>query len=277
MAAAGSSAAMDRKIVDEINGELARITISESVAIPLAIESGSRAWGFPSPDSDYDCRFVFVRTVERTHTLFPARDVIEHPVTGLIDLNGWELSKALRLLHKGNAVIIEWLTSPFVYGVDEEFRSAFLRLAHDVAERRYIGAHYFHLADQQLRRNLADPNNAPLKKLFYALRPLMALRWLECHPNQAVAPMHFPTLCASADLKPQTAATISELLEAKAVTRELGTGRIPPLVREFLESEHLRASGLWSSPQPPDEDREKLVSIDEFWRYWVERLGIRRE
>jgi hypothetical protein len=82
--------------------------------MPLAIESGSRAWGFPSPDSDYDCRFIFVRPIEDYLSPWQRRDVIETPLEGDFDVNGWELGKAIRLLAKGNAVIIEWLMSPIV-------------------------------------------------------------------------------------------------------------------------------------------------------------------
>jgi len=78
----------------------------------LAIESGSRAWGFPSPDSDYDCRFIYARRTQDYLSLFPARDVIEEPFDRVLDIGGWDLAKALRLLLKGNAVVVEWLMSP---------------------------------------------------------------------------------------------------------------------------------------------------------------------
>lgn len=83
--------------------------------IPWAIESGSRAWGFPSPDSDYDCRFIFVRPRDHYLALWPARDVIETPLDTTFDVNGWDLAKAVRLIAKGNATAIEWLRSSIVY------------------------------------------------------------------------------------------------------------------------------------------------------------------
>jgi len=94
----------------------------QGATVLLAVESGSRAWGFPSPDSDYDCRFIFVRPPENYLRLFALRDVIEFPTDGLVDVNGWDLAKALRLLLRGNAVVIEWLTSPFTYAGDAVFR-----------------------------------------------------------------------------------------------------------------------------------------------------------
>ena len=91
------------------------MTADHNVRILLAVESGSRAWGFPSPDSDFDCRFIYVRRSGEYLSLFPPRDVIEFPPDPLLDVNGWDLGKALRLLLKGNAVVIEWLTSPYIY------------------------------------------------------------------------------------------------------------------------------------------------------------------
>jgi predicted nucleotidyltransferase len=88
---------------------------SSGVRILFAIESGSRAWGFPSPDSDYDCRFIYVRPIEDHLKLAAERDVIEFPIEGEIDTGGWDLRKALLLALKGNAVIGEWVHSPHVY------------------------------------------------------------------------------------------------------------------------------------------------------------------
>src|SRR5271154_6141624 len=108
--------------VDAVDARLVEIQREYGVSIPLAIESGSRAWGFPSPDSDYDCRFVFVRPLDQHLTPWPQRDVIETPLADDLDVNGWDLRKAIKLLLKGNAVIIEWLSSPIVYRGEAWFR-----------------------------------------------------------------------------------------------------------------------------------------------------------
>src|SRR4029079_5853412 len=115
-----------------IDLRLSAIAREHEVKIPLAIESGSRAWGFPSRDTDYDCRFIYIRNLEDYLSLFPPRDVIETPLNGDLDVNGWDLAKAIRLLLKGNAVVIEWLTSPIIYTADEQFRDTFLSLAERV-------------------------------------------------------------------------------------------------------------------------------------------------
>jgi predicted nucleotidyltransferase len=101
----------DPAIVAAIDAEIGRVEREQQVALPLVIESGSRAWGFPSPDSDYDCRFIFVRREEAYLTLFPRRDVIEVPLSGDLDINGWDLAKALRLMLKG----MQWCWSGFAH------------------------------------------------------------------------------------------------------------------------------------------------------------------
>jgi uncharacterized protein len=232
---------MNPAAVAEIDARLDGVEREHGVRIGFAIESGSRAWGFPSPDSDYDCRFVYVRSAGDYMALYPARDVIETPMTPVLDVNGWDLQKALKLLVAGNAVIVEWLTSPIVYRADAGFRQRFLALAHDIGERRAFAMHYLHLARRQLPLITDDPQNAPLKKIFYVLRPALALRWLRCHPGEPLAPMHFPTLCEGADLTAGLRDDIAELLAKKAVTRELGTGPVPASIHETILTELGRA------------------------------------
>ena len=93
-----------------IREKLMEIEHSEKCRILLAVESGSRAWGFPSPDSDYDVRFIYVRPIEHYLKLEQTRDVIELPINDLLDMNGWDLKKALCLLHRSNPTVFEWFS-----------------------------------------------------------------------------------------------------------------------------------------------------------------------
>ncbi len=236
---------MDATAVARVDARLEKVRREEAVAIPLAIESGSRAWGFPSPDSDYDCRFIYVRRREDYLSLFPSRDVIETPLEGELDVNGWDVAKALKLLLKGNAVVIEWLTSPIAYGGDAQFRNEFLALAHRIANRALVARHYLHLGERQRHAYFADGETVPLKKLFYALRPAAALRWLRLHPGEAVAPMHFPTLIAACDVPGDVRLIVADLMARKAVTRELGTGVLPQTIASFMDEEFARARDIF--------------------------------
>lgn len=228
---------MDSAVVASIDARLAAVAEAEQVRVLLAIESGSRAWGFPSPDSDYDCRFVFVRSVEQYLSPWHRRDVIETPLDPVLDVNGWELGKALKLLLKGNAVILEWLQSPVVYNGDAIFRAQMLAFARDFTDRSLIGRHYLHLGERQRRVYFGDGKDVPLKKIFYALRPAATLRWLRLRPNQSVAPMHFPTLIAECEPPVDVVSVVDDLMRRKSITRELGSAALPEPIRAFIDSE----------------------------------------
>lgn len=119
-----------------IHADLDRIERVEDVRILFAVESGSRAWGFPSPDSDYDARFVYVRKADWYLSLTPGRDVIELPIEGDFDTNGWDIRKALSLLLKPNPVLLEWLSSPVRYRWNESACAQLLTFAKRTAHAR---------------------------------------------------------------------------------------------------------------------------------------------
>ncbi|WP_217429836.1 nucleotidyltransferase domain-containing protein [Sphingomonas bacterium] len=262
--AAETIAAIDR-LLEEVASD-------EQVVIPIAIESGSRAWGFPSPDSDYDCRFIFVRRQADYLTPWPRRDVIETPLVGDLDVNGWDLGKALKLIVKGNAVVLEWLRSPFVYAADPVFRDGLLALATRLAEPGAIARHYLHLGESQRRTYFPDGQDVALKKLFYALRPAAALRWLGMHGGP-VPPMHFPTLMSECDPPADVAALTAELLAAKARTRELGVAPLPSPLGAFIDAEFAAARVRW--PATP-RARGAVAEAEAFFRDQVVRLDQRR-
>ena len=118
---------------EKIQAQLHRIEDEEHIKILLAVESGSRAWGFASPDSDYDVRFVYVRRTEDYLRLEMVRDVIELPINDVLDINGWDLQKTLKLLYKSNPTLFEWFSSPIVYK-ETEFAGKF----------RDLMIHFFH-------------------------------------------------------------------------------------------------------------------------------------
>ena len=264
----------DPHALAEIDRRLAEIKQDRGVHIPLAIESGSRAWGFPSPDSDYDCRFFYVRPVDAHLTPWPERDVIETPLIDMIDLNGWDLAKALGLLLKGNAVVIEWLTSPICYGGEAWFRDEFLAFARRHARRELIAHHYLHLGLRQNQRNLETGADVPLKRIFYSVRPAASLRWLRLHPGYSVAPMNFQTLMAECQPPSDVAALLTNLVEAKSRTREMGEAPLPPVIASFIASEFDRASQDFPEPRS---DTEAAVharqEAADFYRSVVNRLG----
>ncbi|WP_165610384.1 nucleotidyltransferase domain-containing protein [Nocardia salmonicida] len=253
---------MDPAVVAAVDTELDRVAAEHNVSIRLAIESGSRAWGFPSPDSDYDCRFVYVAGLDTYLSPWRTRDVIETPLVGLLDVNGWDLAKALRLLVAGNAVLVEWLMSPIVYRGDESFRTRLREVATEVADRDRIARHYLHLGARQWA---LFERNGGLKKVFYALRPAMALRWLREHPGAAVAPMHLPTLIAECALPTDLVSAITELTDLKSKTREMGSAAPPALITAFIDAEFETARVEFAVRGPRDLTASMAVT-GEFFR-----------
>lgn len=262
---------MDAAQVARVDALLDRVVAEHAVHLPLAIESGSRAWGFPSPDSDYDCRFVFVRPTHQHLTPWPRRDVIEFPPDGDMDANGWDLAKAIRLLLKGNAVILEWLRSPVAYRGQAWFRDAFTDFAHRAATREAIGRHYLHLGERQRRIYFGDGTAVPQKKIFYALRPAAVLRWLRQRPHEAVAPMHFPTLLAECDPPAALRQEVEALLAAKALTHELGAAPLSPAVAAFIDTEFDLARAVFETGRARAPEAV-VAEAAAFYRGVVERL-----
>ena len=258
----------DPAVVAAIDARLAAVATKHTATVLLAVESGSRAWGFPSPDSDYDCRFIYVRRPDDYLALWQRRDVIEFPLDAMLDVNGWDLGKALRLMLKGNAVVIEWLTSPLTYAGDARFRDEALALARAAARPAAIARHYLHLGERQRRTHFSDARTVELKRLFYALRPAVALRWMRLHPGAAVAPMHFPTLVAESGLPGEVTAIVDDLLARKAVTRELGSGPLPAPVAALIDAEFADAHERWRD-EPWRPEPTTIDAANALFRRWV--------
>lgn len=220
----------------QILAKLEAIERDHDVRMLFAVESGSRAWGFPSPDSDYDVRFVYVRRPAWYLSVQTRRDVIELPVEDDLDINGWDVRKALQLLVKPNPVLLEWLRSPIVYRADGEAMVKLADLARQTAHLRPSTYHYLHLCRTQYARFIAGKPTVKLKKYFYVLRPALALMWLRAHPRRAL-PMNLAQLRAGLDLPEALSAILDELLARKAVTRELGEGPRLPTLDALIEAE----------------------------------------
>jgi uncharacterized protein len=130
----------------EITEYLQRIEVEQDVSILYACESGSRAWGFPSADSDYDIRFVYVHPMEWYLSIQEKRDVLEFPICDNLDFNGWDIRKALRLFHKSNPPLLEWLGSPIVYQEKGDFANRLRELSKSYYSPTSCIYHYLHMA-----------------------------------------------------------------------------------------------------------------------------------
>ncbi len=201
---------------------LAEVERDEGVAVLLAIESGSRAWGFASPDSDWDVRFLYARPTLWHLGLHEQRDVIERSLPDDLDLSGWDMRKTLGLLLRGNCTVREWLASPIRYRSEPAFVDDLRHLADQVPGRRAALHHYRSLA-QQVEARWLQRSPVPLKKYLYAVRPALALRWLRVN-GTGFPPMDVPTLRAGAPLSDAERDALDDLLRRKALASEIGVG-----------------------------------------------------
>lgn len=210
----------------------------QGATVLFAIESGSRAWGFPSPDSDYDCRFVYARSANAHLVLQQPRDGIEFPIEGDIDAGGWDLRKALLLALGGNAVVVEWVKSPIVYEEVPGFRDKLRGLLDEIVDPVRVSHHYLGLARSHINRAGNLSGDVKLKKLFYLIRPIVALDWMAERDFKGLPPMSLPECLAGARIPPDATAEIQMMIERKAVTREMGTGPVPTAIARYLESRY---------------------------------------
>ena len=227
---------LDDIVRTEIHRRLRHAESEHDVRILFAIESGSRAWGFASPNSDYDVRFVYAHSPSwyQAVDLEERRDIIEYPIVDDIDLNGWDLRKALRLFWKSNPTFVEWIQSPIVYIEQGQFRKLALAALPTVYSPVKGVYHYRSMAKTNYRSYLRT-KEVPLKKYFYVLRPLMAARWLL--NTGAAAPIEFKRLLSTLEREPELVEEIQGLLEKKRTSPELGLSPSVPSLNRFIESE----------------------------------------
>lgn len=244
-----------------ILAKLREIEVQENVKILHCVESGSRAWGFASPDSDYDVRFIYARPRDFYLRLDKTRDVIEWQLDDTLDINGWDIQKALILLHKSNPTLFEWNSSPIVYKTTDEWQ----RISSTI--NRYFVAksglyHYLSTAKSNYREYLKG-ETVRLKKYFYVLRPLLACKWILAEGTPP--PMLFSTLMEKyldEEIKPE----VEKLLDIKMHTPEVGEGRRIDRLNEYLdrciaEIESIIAALPAENAQSWDELNELFLSL----------------
>lgn len=199
-----------------IKEKLKEIEEKEDVKILLAVESGSRAWRFESKDSDYDVRFLYVRNKESYLRLEGIRDVIEWQLDDVLDINGWDMQKALRLLYKSNPTLFEWCSSPIVYAKTSEAEALKELLSSYFSTKKSL-FHYWNMANSNYREYLKG-EKVRAKKYFYVLRPILAAKWIMKY--NTIPPIEFKALLDEVldnNLRP----ILYDLMEKKKSTNEL--------------------------------------------------------
>lgn len=255
-------------MTDEILKELSHLELERDIKILYAVESGSRAWGFASADSDWDVRFIYIHRLNWYLQIDDRRETIDTITPNKIDLGGWELRKALRLFRKSNPPFLEWLYSPFVY-VDKFSAADNLRkLVNTYFSPKSCIHHYLNMASGNYK-DFLDKENVITKKYFYVLRPVLACEWLR--NNDTPAPMEFQKLLNTQVKDNFVISEISKLLLIKKSAGELGIGPKNEVIDEYLR-ERINfykdfVKSMERSPLPESELLNELFvsTLSEVW------------
>jgi predicted nucleotidyltransferase len=230
---------IEKNIHDEILERIAAAEVEHDVKVLLAIESGSRAWGFASATSDYDVRFIYIHKKDWyiDIDLEAKRDVIEYPIVDEIDINGWDLRKALKLYSNSNPSFVEWITSPIVYTCEGNFALSAKALLPEIysAEK---GIHHYRSMAKTNYRGYLKADKVPYKKYLYVLRALLSIRWLERYNTPA--PIQFSVLLDHVLDNDSLLENINELLRRKRAETEKALSLPIKPINTFIETELLR-------------------------------------
>ena len=262
----GVNAGITADLKSVIKKELKNLEKQEGFTILFACESGSRAWGFPSPDSDYDVRFIYIQPQNQYLSIEDKKEHLEIPITDNLDINGWDIRKALNLLWRSNATIFEWLQSPIIYCFRHNFRDELFQLAKEYFSMRDTMNHYLGLTKKSLLSN-PGANEIKLKQYFYILRPLLAAMWIAKY--REIPPMEFYDLLQLIET-PSLLEHIDGLLKKKARAREKDKISPIPGVQEFIETQYERCKEIvhqfTSFKKGPD-------PLDSFFRNMLRRAA----
>ena len=221
--------------IEELVGrKLKEIEERENIRVLHAAESGSRAWGIASPDSDYDVRFVYVRPMDFYLKLQDKKDFIDWELNQVLDINGWDITKALQHFYKSNATLYEWGNSPIIYKTTPQWEKI-MKLAEEYFSGKSAMYHYYGTARKNYEAYLME-DMVKYKKYFYVLRPILACKWIE--KKKCPPPVLFQTL-AEEILEKEMKPAVDRLVEAKLqMTESEKRGKIQELndyIQENLE------------------------------------------
>lgn len=248
-----------------IQEKLQEIEKTHNIKVLFAVESGSRAWGFPSKDSDYDVRFVYIKHPNWYLSIDDRRDVIELPINDKLDINGWDIRKALKLFRKSNPPLMEWITSDMIYHDAFGFRDELQKLKQQVFSPKTCLHHYLSMAKGHIK-DYFQGEVVQIKKYFYVLRPLLACMWIEKYNNNP--PMLFQTLVDDLISEHQLKHEIENLLSRKISGEELHLEKRINIIDEFIDEQIHHFNEITQSI--PTNTTDITETLDHLFRRYLE-------
>ena len=196
---------------------LSQIEKEKNIQILYANESGSRAWGFPSLDSDYDIRFIYRKERDWYLSVNEGKDQITVMPDKIMDGSGWDFRKFLRLLHSSNATTFEWLFSPIIYREEKTFTEPLRELVKKYFQPKKVMFHYLGIATGMLEKEFKE-ETVKIKKYFYVLRPVLAASFIVKYKTPA--PVDFYELLPLVENNEPVFNEIKKLLKQKETAAE---------------------------------------------------------
>lgn len=258
---------MNPTIINNIKQTLNELEAEKRIHILMAIESGSRGWGFPSIDSDYDCRFVYTQPLENYLTIGEVIDHISLPVDEVYDVDGWDLKKLLIHIRKSNPTVWEWLQSPIAYREEKEFRDQCMALAVLYFNEKTALYHYKSLAYNKVQQ-IRETSLGKLKAYFYALRSALACDYVLNH--HTIPPMEINQLMESLNLELELISEIKHLIELKVTVDEAYVIGPHTKLLGYIEKVLLVCDDYLQEAKPTTALKEAKL-LDECFRNWLIR------
>jgi predicted nucleotidyltransferase len=245
----------------EIKKELSQLENEHEIRILLAVESGSRAWGFASTDSDWDVRYIYIHRLDWYLKIDEQKDSQEEILPNDLDLSGWELKKALRLFRKSNPPMLEWLRSPIVYREQFSTAAKLRELSEKYFNPKSCMYHYLSMAKGNFKEFL-QRESVRTKKYFYVLRPVLACDWIR--RTNSFPPMEFEKLLDSQVTDENVRREIDELLKRKIAGDELKEEPKIEILNDFLEKKIKFYSEFVNQIEPSD--KPDTMRLDELFK-----------
>ncbi|SHG70912.1 nucleotidyltransferase domain-containing protein [Pedobacter caeni] len=251
-----------------IVNKLSAIEQEYDLKILFSCESGSRGWQFPSMDSDFDVRFIYIKPLNHYLSILERTDHLSFPINDELDIYGWDLRKVLNLLRKSNTTPFEWLQSPVVYGEEAGFKSRLWHLCQGYFSQRTNAHHYLGIAKGAMD-TIVNEDEIKIKKLFYVLRPLLAAKW--CLEKNQIAPMEIGPLM---DLLPDHLHTmVSELIVFKSTGKEGTMIKIPVLLKDYIDHEFINCT---EAAKDLPKNQFDLAGLDDFFLKTINEYDYKR-
>lgn len=265
---------------DKILSILSILEKKHNITILYACESGSRAWGFESIDSDYDVRFVYVRNPDKYLTVFPDKElhidgnnskVCKSFERHNLDFVGWDIKKILYHFSKGNPDMISWFFSPIIYYVETDTLEELRKLGTKFFKQKAAYYHYMHMAEKNYNQYIYNPTNytVRLKKYLYVLRPIIACMWIEMYNTEP--PMVFENIYNNQFIRPMLEVegvydTLIALISDKRKGIELGEQPRLPILDKFCEAKLKYYKSIVGDSKVIDVTKKEHEELDSIFR-----------